>query len=238
MSYFEIYKDIAGEYRFRLKAPNRMIIADSGGSYRTKAGAMEAIAQIKRITEKSNVLDQTSPESKREEKARETDNIEKAKKIVELMIGINAILRSKYKFSFFREDQPGIISSIHTPCSSIDNLTEKIAGMCALFEMKREDKEILKTLITSTENLGSIKLLNQLFEERGESYNPEMFECWYKLYDLRTNAPLHARTHEDILPVINFFGARTPLDYKQIWYGITDKFLKSLVECHDIIVGM
>ena len=46
-AYFEVYKDRAGEYRWRLKAPNHKIIADSGEGYNTKAGCLEGIADVK-----------------------------------------------------------------------------------------------------------------------------------------------------------------------------------------------
>jgi len=47
-AYFQVFKDKAGEYRWRLKAPNHKIIADSGEGYNTEAGCREGIADVKR----------------------------------------------------------------------------------------------------------------------------------------------------------------------------------------------
>ena len=44
---FEVYRDKAGEYRFRLKARNGEIIA-VGEGYKSKAGCMNGIDSIKR----------------------------------------------------------------------------------------------------------------------------------------------------------------------------------------------
>ncbi len=44
--YFEIYKDKAGEFRFRIKATNGNILAASEG-YSAKASAINAIERIK-----------------------------------------------------------------------------------------------------------------------------------------------------------------------------------------------
>ena len=44
--YFEIYKDKAGEFRFRIRATNGNILASSEG-YKAKASAVNAIDRIK-----------------------------------------------------------------------------------------------------------------------------------------------------------------------------------------------
>lgn len=44
--HFEIYKDKAGEFRFRVKATNGNILASSEG-YKAKASAVNAIDRIK-----------------------------------------------------------------------------------------------------------------------------------------------------------------------------------------------
>lgn len=44
--HFEIYKDKAGEYRFRIKATNGNTLASSEG-YSAKASALNAIERIK-----------------------------------------------------------------------------------------------------------------------------------------------------------------------------------------------
>ena len=44
---FEIYKDKAGEFRFRLKATNGQVIA-TGEGYKTKASAIEGIESVQK----------------------------------------------------------------------------------------------------------------------------------------------------------------------------------------------
>lgn len=44
---FEVYEDSAGEWRWRLVAPNGNIIADSGEGYRSKQGAKRGIESVK-----------------------------------------------------------------------------------------------------------------------------------------------------------------------------------------------
>lgn len=45
---FELYKDIGGEYRWRLKASNGKTIADSGEGYRNKSDCEHGINLVKR----------------------------------------------------------------------------------------------------------------------------------------------------------------------------------------------
>lgn len=55
---FELYKDKAGEYRFRLKAANAQVIAVSEG-YSTKSGAENGIDSVRRNAPDAEVDDQT-----------------------------------------------------------------------------------------------------------------------------------------------------------------------------------
>jgi uncharacterized protein YegP (UPF0339 family) len=55
---FELYKDKAGEFRFRFKAPNGEIMFGSDG-YAQKDSAMSAIESIKKNAPGSSVEDQT-----------------------------------------------------------------------------------------------------------------------------------------------------------------------------------
>jgi uncharacterized protein YegP (UPF0339 family) len=48
MMHFELYKDSAGGWRWRLRAANGNIVADSGESYTTNANAEAGIASVKR----------------------------------------------------------------------------------------------------------------------------------------------------------------------------------------------
>jgi len=48
MAKFEVYKDKAGEYRWRLKSGNGLQIASSGEGYTDKAGCMNGIKAVQR----------------------------------------------------------------------------------------------------------------------------------------------------------------------------------------------
>ncbi|MBM9590593.1 YegP family protein [Leptospira sp. 201903075] len=55
---FEIYKDKAGEFRFRLKAGNGEIIASSEG-YASKQSCENGIASVKNNAAAAEIVDQT-----------------------------------------------------------------------------------------------------------------------------------------------------------------------------------
>ncbi|MGN8244424.1 YegP family protein [Cellulomonas soli] len=55
---FEIYKDKAGEFRFRIRATNGNVLASSEG-YSAKASAQNAIDRIKSDAAGADVDDQT-----------------------------------------------------------------------------------------------------------------------------------------------------------------------------------
>jgi hypothetical protein len=55
---FEIYKDKAGKFRFRLKAGNGEIIA-SGEAYESKAAAKNGVASIQKNAADAAVVDLT-----------------------------------------------------------------------------------------------------------------------------------------------------------------------------------
>lgn len=44
---FQVYEDNAGEFRWRLKAPNGQIIADSGEGYYNRSGAKRAAENVR-----------------------------------------------------------------------------------------------------------------------------------------------------------------------------------------------
>ena len=54
---FEVYKDKAGEFRFRFKAPNGQTMF-SGEGYKKKQGAIKAIESIKKNVNDAMVDDQ------------------------------------------------------------------------------------------------------------------------------------------------------------------------------------
>ena len=56
MATFIIYVDRAGEYRWRFRAPNGKIIADSAEGYRTEASCREGIALVKKYAPSALVV--------------------------------------------------------------------------------------------------------------------------------------------------------------------------------------
>lgn len=58
MAKFEIYKDAAGKFRFRLKAPNGEVIA-TGESYASKDGCQKGIESVKTNAAKAQIVDTT-----------------------------------------------------------------------------------------------------------------------------------------------------------------------------------
>ncbi|HEV57109.1 MAG TPA: DUF1508 domain-containing protein [Phycisphaerales bacterium] len=45
----ELYRDARREWRWRLRAPNGRIVADSGEGYRRRAAALRAIERVRRM---------------------------------------------------------------------------------------------------------------------------------------------------------------------------------------------
>jgi uncharacterized protein YegP (UPF0339 family) len=56
---FEIYKDSAGEYRWRLQDTNNKIIADSGEGYTSKQGCQNGIENVRDCAPNATVNDKT-----------------------------------------------------------------------------------------------------------------------------------------------------------------------------------
>jgi uncharacterized protein YegP (UPF0339 family) len=54
---FEIYKNKKGEFRWRLRAVNKQIIA-SGQAYKTKAGCKNGIESVKKNASTAKLLDE------------------------------------------------------------------------------------------------------------------------------------------------------------------------------------
>ena len=55
---FEVFKDSAGKFRFRLKASNGQVIA-TGEAYETKASALKGVASVQKNAAGAAVDDQT-----------------------------------------------------------------------------------------------------------------------------------------------------------------------------------
>ena len=56
---FEVYKDRAGEFRWRLRATNTQVLASSGQGYTTKRDCMSGIESVKRAVAEAPVEDTT-----------------------------------------------------------------------------------------------------------------------------------------------------------------------------------
>lgn len=56
---FELYKDSAGKYRFRLKASNGQVIA-TGEAYETKGSALKGIESVRKNAADAAMDDQSS----------------------------------------------------------------------------------------------------------------------------------------------------------------------------------
>ena len=56
---FELYKDSASEYRWRLRHQNGQVIADSGEGYTTKDNAVNGIESVKENGPSAPIDDQT-----------------------------------------------------------------------------------------------------------------------------------------------------------------------------------
>lgn len=55
---FEIYQDLAGKFRFRIKAPNNEIIAVSE-AYETKSGCQNGIESVRKNVPRAIIKDLT-----------------------------------------------------------------------------------------------------------------------------------------------------------------------------------
>jgi uncharacterized protein YegP (UPF0339 family) len=59
MADFQIYKDKSGEYRWRLRADNYEVVADSAEGYVNKHDCEHGIALVKELAPKAEIDDQT-----------------------------------------------------------------------------------------------------------------------------------------------------------------------------------
>ena len=57
MAKFEIYQDKGNEWRWRLKADNHEVIADSNEGYKEKRSAENGIELVKRLASDANVVE-------------------------------------------------------------------------------------------------------------------------------------------------------------------------------------
>jgi uncharacterized protein YegP (UPF0339 family) len=65
MATFFIYKDNSGEYRWRFRANNNEIVADSSEGYKNKADCQHGIDIVKQQSPSASVVDQTESAASR-----------------------------------------------------------------------------------------------------------------------------------------------------------------------------
>lgn len=57
---FEVYKDHAGEYRWRLRTANKQVIASSGEGYKEKRDCLAGVESVKRHAAAAKVEEQAA----------------------------------------------------------------------------------------------------------------------------------------------------------------------------------
>jgi uncharacterized protein YegP (UPF0339 family) len=57
---FELYKDTAGEYRFRLRGDEGVLLATSGKGYKDRADCLKVIDSIRTLAARAKVEDMTA----------------------------------------------------------------------------------------------------------------------------------------------------------------------------------
>jgi uncharacterized protein YegP (UPF0339 family) len=77
---FQLYKDRKGDYRWRLRARNGEIIADSNEGYSSKASCKHGIDLVKQQAANAEVEDQTVSRAAQADRAEEEGLLEKAKR--------------------------------------------------------------------------------------------------------------------------------------------------------------
>jgi uncharacterized protein len=77
---FQLYKDRKGEYRWRLRARNGEIIADSNEGYSSKASYKHGIDLVKQQAANAEVEDQTESRAAQADRTEEEGLLEKAKR--------------------------------------------------------------------------------------------------------------------------------------------------------------
>ena len=80
VSKFQIYQDRKGEYRWRLRARNGEIIADSNEGYSRKASCKHGIDLVKQQAANAEVEDQTESRAAQADRTEEEGLLEKAKR--------------------------------------------------------------------------------------------------------------------------------------------------------------
>jgi len=77
---FQIYQDRKGEYRWRLRARNGEIIADSNEGYSSKANCKHGIDLVKQQAASAEVEDHTEGQAAQADRTEEEGLLDKAKR--------------------------------------------------------------------------------------------------------------------------------------------------------------
>ena len=80
MTKFQIYQDRKGEYRWRLRARNGEIIADSNEGYSSKGNCKHGIDLVKQQAASAEVEDQTEGQAAQADRTEEEGLLDKAKR--------------------------------------------------------------------------------------------------------------------------------------------------------------
>lgn len=70
MAFFQVFKNGKGQYRWRLRATNNKIIADSAESYVRKSACLRGIEILKSQSSQAKVMDKTAPLFKKKKGAK------------------------------------------------------------------------------------------------------------------------------------------------------------------------
>jgi hypothetical protein len=147
---------------------------------------------------------------------------------------INLLGEIKLETPFFKENMELILQIIN-PCNDKDDFTVKIANLSALFEVSRTQ---LVNLVEDSNNKGTIKLTQSLFNEKGIPYDESMFDTWLKIRDFRNMYPTHSeldpKKYRDLLIFFNE-PLRIPPVYSRLWDNILSKFITSLQEFQTLL---
>lgn len=115
---------------------------------------------------------------------------------------------------------------LHTSCKSDKDFTQKVGVLCNLFEIKLEC--LRSQLKHYDEEWKSIRLVEELLNEHGISYNKDMIEIWRSILEFRNaSTPFH-RADGRVVRLCEFFGQEFPPKYVELWKGVMLKFKHSL----------
>jgi hypothetical protein len=162
------------------------------------------------------------------------DRSRKASRIINQIKQINIESDLKLGSPIFNESLE-LALDIIDECTNMDSLQSNITEAMKLFEI---EYPIIKKNIHEPKNKKSRKLLQTFLDERGVSYPVSMFDTWSFMYLLRTYFDHKSETSK-LRAVLEYF--KEPLripDPHVLWQKILDKFEKSLLDLHQVIIRL